>query len=170
METYVALLRGINVGGNRRIKMEALKEMFYELDAKDVRTYIQSGNVVFLHSEIDSDQLADKISKRIKKYFGLEVPILIKTQRQWKQIVLNNPYPKQTIHLHVTFLSELVNHTFDEELFLPDEFSLQGDIVYLVCPKGYSNTKLNNTFFEKKLKVVATTRNWKSINEILNLF
>lgn len=72
METYVALLRGINVGGNRRVKMEALKEIFYELEAKDVRTYIQSGNVLFLHPEIDLKHLADKISYHIKKTLDLK--------------------------------------------------------------------------------------------------
>ena len=169
METFIALLRGINVGGNRKVKMDALRDLFKNIGAINVKTYIQSGNVVFSYAKTDCFQLANIIERQIELTFGFTVPVIIKTKKQLYQIIDDNPFSEQIINLHVTLLSEVVDNSINIEPLLLDEFKIVGDVIYLVCPTGYGNSKLNNTFFEKKLKVKATTRNWKTMNELLKL-
>lgn len=174
MATYIALLRGINVSGQRKIKMDELKILFESLYFKNVRTYIQSGNVVFEDGETDSGLLGKIIEDKILKDLGLEVYVIIRNQVQLKAILRDNPFMtsgnSEISALYVTFLSDYPNDTFldriKEVCYTPDEFSFIGREVYLFCPNGYGRTKLNNSFFENKLKLKATTRNWKTINEL----
>lgn len=175
MKTYIAILRGINVSGHKMIKMEALRKMFEELNFKSVKTYIQSGNVVFQSKEINSDKIEKKIAKKIKEEFSIEVPVMVKELDELKTVLKNNPFVnkrKENItKLHITFLNrepeKAAIDKIKEGQYIPDEFILAGKTVYLFCPNGYGNTKLNNNFFENKLKVVATTRNWKTVNELV---
>ncbi len=175
MKTYITILRGINVSGHKMIKMEALRKMFEALNFKNVKTYIQSGNVVFQSKETNSDKLEKKIAKKIQEEFGFEVPVMVKELYEIKTVLKNNPFinkrKEDITKLHVTFLSgEPEMEAIDkikEEQYIPDEFILAGKNIYLFCLNGYGNTKLNNNFFENKLKVVATTRNWKTVNELV---
>ncbi len=130
---------------------------------------IQSGNVIFKCTKTDRRQLTDIVEKQIKNYFGFDVPVIIKTKEELKRIIEINPFPEQTISLYLTLLSDEVEPYTEIQHYLPDQSILEKDVVYIVCPNGYGNTKLNNTFFEKKFKVKATTRNWKTMNEILKL-
>ena len=177
METYISILRGINVSGHKLIKMDALKKMFEDLNFKNIRTYIQSGNVIFESKKVDTKSLETIIGKQIFKTFGFEVPVLVKEKKDWKTVFENNPFLKNRNEdiskLHVTFLSaepEQVNiDKLLETKFNNDEFVVSENVVYLFCPDGYGNTKLSNTFFENKLKVSATTRNWKTVIELNKL-
>lgn len=177
MTTYISILRGINVSGHRMIKMDALRQLFAGLGFTNIQTYIQSGNVVFQDKKTKLQDLEKKIAKRIFEQFGFEVPVLVKELEDLKQVVKNNPFlsdnSKGISHLHVTFLSAQPDKEnfkkIKEGQYQADEFELFDKSVYLYCPNSYSNSKLTNSFFENKLKVVATTRNWKTTNELINI-
>ena len=177
MKTYIAILRGINVSGHKMIKMEALRAMFETLNFKNTTTYIQSGNVVFQSKETNIDKIEMKVAKKIKEEFGFVVPVMVKELDEIKTVLKNNPFvnkrKEDITKLHVTFLSgeseKAAINKIKEGQYVPDEFILNGKTIYLFCPNGYGNTKLNNNFFENKLKVVATTRNWKTVNELASM-
>jgi uncharacterized protein (DUF1697 family) len=177
MQTYIAILRGINVGGKKPMKMQALKQLCEKLGFENVQTYIQSGNVVFKYKKEKNKLLATMLSKNIVATFGFEVPVLILTLAEIKLIVNDNKFTKDKTKditfLHVTFLEETPTEeqilNLQKNNFAPDEFLIQDKAVYLYCPNNYSNSKLTNTFLENKLKVTATTRNWKTVNELLSL-
>ncbi|HTM66092.1 MAG TPA: DUF1697 domain-containing protein [Flavipsychrobacter sp.] len=174
MQTYISILRGINVSGQKKINMQELKAMYESYGFGNVATYIQSGNVVFQSEKEEEKLLAKKIEDAIKATFGFDVPVLVLTLKDIMATIKHNPFLKekdiQTDKLHVTFLQdkpEAANIKKTEELdFSPDRFVISGKDVYVYCPNGYGNTKINNNFFESKLKVKATTRNWKTVNEL----
>ncbi len=177
MKIYIAILRGINVSGHKMIKMETFREMLEGLDFKNVKTYIQSGNAVFQAKETETGKLEKKIVKKIQEEFGFEVPVMVKKLDEIKAVLKSNPFinkrKEDLSRLHVTFLNgEPAKETVDkikEGNYGSDEFIFSGKNVYLFCPNGYGNTKLNNNFFENKLKLVATTRNWKTIGELVSM-
>ena len=177
MQKYVSILRGINVSGSKIIKMDALKKMYESLKFKNTKTYIQSGNVVFESSEQNTQKLATLIASAIKKEFTYDVPVIVLNANELNEILAANPFvtranvdPK---FMHVTVLAEEpLKELLDKIIpgnFGEDEFAIIHKAVYLYCSAGYGNTKLNNTFFENKLKVNATTRNWKTMNELKRL-
>ncbi|MBV5283431.1 MAG: DUF1697 domain-containing protein [Paludibacter sp.] len=177
MTTYISMLRGINVGGHKKIKMDVLKQLYVELGYINVQTYIQSGNIIFLTQDTDTAYLEKRISKQILKVTGFEVPVLVLKLDELKQIVENNPFTldstKNTASFHITFLSAIPDTTSVEKLkstdYGADHFEQLDKVIYVYCPTGYGTTKLTNTFFENKLKVTATCRNWKTVNELVRL-
>ncbi len=177
MTTYISILRGINVSGKRLIKMDALKKMYENLNFDNIQTYVQSGNVVFLSKENDPKKLEKIISSKIKSEFGFDVPVIVLSAKTLEKIIESNPFTKDKLKdvsfLHVTFLADKVAQLDKESIIekkLPnEEIRFAPNAVYLYCPDGYGRTKLNNNFLENKLKVTATTRNWKTTNELLKL-
>jgi uncharacterized protein (DUF1697 family) len=176
METYISMLRGINVGG-KVIKMDALREMCSQMGLKDVRTYIQSGNIIYSYKKILPKKLDALLNENIKKSFGYDVPVITLTVPELQAVIKTNPMSKQKSRdqafMHVTLLdkkpeSEKVKAIMDGD-YQGHEFEWIDRAIYLYTPGGYGNTKLNNSFFEKKLKVSGTTRNWKTINELLKM-
>jgi uncharacterized protein (DUF1697 family) len=177
MPTYIAMLRGINVSGHKLIKMDQLRASFQALGFRNVRTYVQSGNVVFEAGNDPVASLSAKIVKRILREFGFGVPVLLKTAKEMERIIRHNPFLKATgidhSRLHVTFLSEATPRTAEKSLeplvMNSEQFRINGQEIYLYCPNGYGKTKLSNSAIEKKLSVVATTRYWKTVNALLDL-
>jgi len=178
MQTYIAILRGINVSGHNKLPMADLKAMFVAMKFTDVVTYIQSGNVIFKATKAANDAaLASDIEAAILKKFELTVPIIIRSLQEMEHAIATNPIIKQdgidVERLHITFLAEVPSETALEQIkkydYPPDVFTILHKEVYLYCPNGYGNTKLSNTFFENKLKVKATTRNWKTVNKLAEL-
>ena len=177
METYISILRGINVSGAAPIKMEALRKAYEKLDLRHVTSYIQSGNVVFKADENDTRTLENKIASQIEADFGIRVPVIVLTAKSLETIVEANPFTKDPAKniafLHVTFLvdtPEIVDRaSIQEKKQGEEEISFSEKVIYLYCPHGYGRTKLNNNFLEKKLKVGATTRNWKTTLELLRI-
>ena len=171
--TYVALLRGINLGARNKISMAALRELFEELGARNVRTYVQSGNVVF-ESARSARDLRERIEQAIDRELGLDVRVLLRSARHLVDVVRNNPFSTHDgASLHVTFLEKRPKqsrvHELDPKQFLPDEFRVVGAEVYLHCPNGYGRSKLSNAFFESRLDVAATTRNWRTVTALAEL-
>jgi uncharacterized protein (DUF1697 family) len=177
MKTYLSILRGINVGGKNTIKMADLRKCFENAGFKNVDIYIQSGNIVFQDKNHTDKQMKEKVEKIIKDHFRLTVPVLIRNEKDWKVVLENNPFLKMKDinhdKLHVTFLSDEPDSEYLGKIkdlkFDPDQFVISGRTVYLYCPEGYGNTKINNTFFEKKLNLTATTRNWRTVNELMRM-
>ncbi len=170
--TYVALLRGINLGARNKVSMQDLRALFDSLGADDVSTYVQSGNVVFKSSDSAAD-LVPEIQRRIRRDLGLEVKVLLRTRAQLAKVVSANPFARSKRDpstLHVTFLDEKPDRVrvrgLDPDRFAPDELHVLGQEVYLHCPNGYGRSKLSNAYFEKQLAVAATTRNWKTVTAL----
>ena len=177
MSTWIAILRGINVSGARKLPMKELKELFETLTCTNVRTYIQSGNVVFESVKLDVGTFGKKVEAAIKKRYDYDVPVIVRSLEELRKAVAANPYLKlkgiEHDKLHVTFLADAPKKPEVEKIvgttFGNDSFELLGREVYLHCPDGYGNSKLNNAFFESKLKVSATTRNWRTVNELVRI-
>jgi len=175
--TYISILRGINVSGQNKIKMVALKELYEDLHFTNVQTYIQSGNVIFQCDKADQKDLALRISQLLQKKFGFDIPVIVLEIAELKSIIGSNPYQndpsKDISHLHVSFLAIVPGPidiiTIDPYKSQNEELTLTEKAVYLYCPNGYGKTKLTNNFFEKKLKTAVTTRNWKTTTELLNI-
>jgi uncharacterized protein (DUF1697 family) len=169
---WVALLRGINLGARNKVSMAALKELFADLGAEDVETYVQSGNVLFRSSGA-RDELVRAVETEIEKRLGLQVTVLLRTDAELAKLVADNPFAEgepDPVKLHVTFLAERPDRSrtaaLDEEQFAPDRFRVTRDAVYLHCPNGYGRSKLSNAYFEKQLRVAATTRNWRTVTTL----
>ncbi len=173
---HICMLRGVNVGGQNKIKMDDLKALFVGLGHCDVNTYIQSGNVVFKGPAGDVSDLASAIEKRIARDLDLRVTALVRTTAELSRVIEDNPFIGQGAEpakLYVTFLAgspdPAVVRGLDVKNTEPDEFSIVDREIYVHCPNGYARTKLNNTFWERKLRVAATTRNWNTVNRLIEL-
>jgi uncharacterized protein (DUF1697 family) len=155
--------------------MAELRALVEGLGGTDVRTYVQSGNVVF-RSTLGGAAAARAIEQAIRKAVGLEVAVVIRTARQLRDLVANNPFVGSKIApktLYVTFLAEKpdpnrVKQLF-EESFEPERFEIAGQDVYLFFPNGYGRVKLNNALLERRLGVAATTRNWRTVTALAEL-
>jgi uncharacterized protein (DUF1697 family) len=173
LPTFISILRGINVSGSKLINMEALRGIYEGMGLKKVRTYIQSGNVVFQGARSSASSLENRISGAIHEATGFEVPVLVKSLEELEFTLEHNPFLKERkldpSFLHVTFLKKLPESAQKEKIsgdFGTDEFFFLGKDIYLFCPNGYGSTKLTNNYFENKLKIQATTRNWRTLAEL----
>ncbi len=171
---YISLLRGINVSGQKKIKMQDLRALYEGLGFKEVDSYIQSGNVVFNTKKSKASTLEKKIALAISKAYGFEVPVMVLEKEEWSYLQQHNPFQEKQSEfpkaLHCTILEKAPSQEGLDRLadysFLPDEFVVDGRYIYVFCPNGYGRTKITNNFFESKLKLRATTRNWRSVNTI----
>ncbi|MFI5236642.1 MAG: DUF1697 domain-containing protein [Ignavibacteriales bacterium] len=176
MKKFIALLRGINVSGQKIIKMSELKLLFEEMGFQDVQTYIQSGNVIFSSNEKSNEKLAAKISSGIKNKFGFDVQIIVIDQKEIEYVLKNNPFikkKKEFERLYVTFLSDTPSKEYAQKLksldYSPEEYVINEKLVFLFLPNGAGKSKLSNNLFENKLKVFGTTRNWKTVKALSEL-
>jgi uncharacterized protein (DUF1697 family) len=175
MGTYVALLRGVNVGQNT-LKMERLRQLCSELGFKNVTTYVQSGNVLF-DAEGPPSSWYSAIEKRLAGETRLPVAVLVRTPGELKSIIARNPFLQEQgidrSKLHVTFLARAAGKDALTKLSAvnagADQFHLSGKEVYLYCPNGYGRTKLSNNALERVLSVKATTRNWNTVNRLYEI-
>jgi uncharacterized protein (DUF1697 family) len=178
MQTYVSMVRGINVGG-KKVKMDDLKELYKSLDFHDVKSYIQSGNIIFRTKNTKPSILIDIIENRIDKVLDLDVKVLIRTKKELKNIINGNPFRNEDInYLYVIFLSDIPSKKLIKDLNInfdfnkkneSDKFSISEKEIYLYLPNGYGRTRFNNNFFEKKLGISATTRNFRTVNKLFDI-
>jgi uncharacterized protein (DUF1697 family) len=175
MSTYVALLRGINVGGKSAVQMGELRSLFTSLGHSDVRTYVQSGNVVFASTEAGS-HIAEGLEHRIEEVFGLQVPVLLRTAEELTEVAAGNPFLgtiDDLAKLHVVFLDDRPAPSgvagLDPDRSPPDELAVSRREVYLRLPHGAGRTKLTVDYFERALGTRATARNWRTVTKLLEL-
>jgi len=176
MKKYISLLRGINVGGHKKIRMADLKAMFIKCGYENPITYIQSGNVVFESKESNQSVIEKQISSSILETFGFEVPVIIRTVEELKSAVKNNPFHSESVDekkLHITFLEKSPDNEtivkIENTILKNDKFKIVGKEVYVYVEGSYYKTKISNQFFEKQLKVSTTTRNWRTVNKLLKI-
>ncbi len=178
MKRHLALLRGINVSGHNMIKMEALKTTLEIIGFTNVVTYIQSGNVFVEADEESGFSVGFKIKQEIYKTFGHEVPVIVIGKQDLESCLTNNPFLKEkevdTKKLYVAFLSKEMSSTAINELkisqFKPDEAVVDGNRIFIKYDVGAGKTRLDQKYIEKKLNVVATMRNWNTVNKLLEMF
>jgi uncharacterized protein (DUF1697 family) len=173
---HVALLRGINVGGKNKLPMADLARIFTEAGGSDVRTFIQSGNVVFAASPKLAGRIAAIVSREITGSFGLRVPIVLRGADELREAVARNPFLKKGIDpdwLHVGFLAEAPDKahaaSLDPERSPGDSFVLRGREIYLHVPNGMARTKLTNAWLDSKLATTSTFRNWRTVLKLLEM-
>jgi uncharacterized protein (DUF1697 family) len=173
---YVALMRGINVGGKNMLPMKDLVAMFVAEGCTAVSTYIQSGNVVFSATPKILKGLGGKITGRIAKKFGYQIPVVVRSADELARAIRGNPFLKNGADekmVHLAFLADVpsVEATvgLDPNRSPGDSFHVQDRDIYLHLPNGVARTKLTNAYFDSKLKTISTMRNWATVLKILAL-
>lgn len=174
--TYIALLRGINVGGHRLIKMADLKGMFAAMGFGAAQTYIQSGNVVFQAAE-QEQPLRQRIEERIAATFGFPVTVALRTAEELAQVIANCPFAPDALgedeSLYVALLAEAPLPSGIERLLAsqtaPDEWRIVGREVYLLYRQSMRITQMTNNLLENRLRVPATSRNWRTITTLATM-
>ncbi|WP_142785150.1 DUF1697 domain-containing protein [Changchengzhania lutea] len=174
MQTYIALLRGINVSGHKKIPMADLRTLLSESGLKNVQTYIQSGNLIFESSEENIQNLELNIHEAIKSNFGFEVPVLVKTPGELKKIFDDCPFSEEKKqHSYFSLLYSIPEEIAVQEISKMshpnEEFIITDRCIYFYSSIGYGRTKYNNNYFERKLKTTATARNYKTMLKLLSL-
>ena len=155
---YVALLRGINVGGKNMVAMPKLVKLFEKAGARDVSTYIQSGNVLF--------EATAAVAKKLPAAIGM--PCVLRTADEWR--ALAHPFDAPAKFLHVVFLADKRDASvLDPARSPPDRFEVHGREIYLHCPNGIGNSKLTTTYFDSKLGTTTTIRNWNTVCALRSL-
>lgn len=180
MATYISLLRGINVSGQKKVNMKELKALYESLNLDKVSTYIQSGNVVFNSDQYAEGELKHNIEIAIEKYYGFNVPVIIINSSKFSKALTDLPFKDielatQGSKTLFSFLSKIPDKDLIDGLHhyltASERLIILGDVVYLYCPDGYGKTKVTNNLLERKLAVTSTTRNLKTViklQEMLN--
>ena len=171
MTRCVSLFRGINVGGNQIVRMDALKALHQTLGLRDVQTYIQSGNVVFSSDGADVTQIQKDIEDAFAQTFGFQVKVMVRTAGEFNVMIANNPFQDQPMResnrLVAMFLAGHPISTALEDIQQtytgPEEIHIIGQEAFIYYPEGQGRSKLTNTFLEKKLGTAGTARNWNTV-------
>jgi uncharacterized protein (DUF1697 family) len=178
MQIYISLLRGINMTGHNSLKMNDLSEMYIDMGFTDAETHIQSGNVIF--SSSSEEAVADmslRIETAILDRFNYKVPVMIRTIEEMRRLISANPFFKEenfdpakmaVIFLHEECTISQIRQVADIN-YPRDKFKISGKEIFLLCPNGFGRTKIYTNFFEKKMGITGTARNWKTINTIIDI-
>ena len=177
MAVVISLLRGVNVGGHHKIKMDALRALYESLDLRDPQTYVQSGNVVFRTKERNLARLARRIEDGIEERFSFRPAVVVRTPSEWRDVIAKNPFAKrgdvEPGKLLVTFLaSDPGREAQDKALQIktdPEELRLSGRELYTYYPNGIGRSKLPPAAIEKALKTAGTGRNWNTVIQLLGI-
>lgn len=174
--TYVALLRGINVGGKNKLPMKDLVAIFERACCARVRSYIQSGNIVLEAEPELAVGLEARVSAEIEKRFRLRVPVMLRTARELRAVARKNPLLEagaSVESLHVIFLADDPGKsraaTLDPDRSPPDTFVVRGREIHVSCPNGVGRSKLTNAWFDAKLGTVSTGRNWRTVLKLVEM-
>ncbi|MCC6158160.1 MAG: DUF1697 domain-containing protein [Deltaproteobacteria bacterium] len=168
VETYVALLRGINVGGKNVLPMKELARLFADAGAADVRTYIQSGNVVFRAGAKVVATLASRVGDAIRREFGFDSPVILRSADELRLALERNPFANEdSERLHFMFMRDEPAPErvakLDPHRSPPDRFAVRGREVYLHLPGGAGKSKPTNAYFDATLATIGTIRNMRTV-------
>ncbi len=177
MHTYISLLRGINVGGQRKLPMDTLREIFAQAGFSNVRTYVQSGNAIFDSTETDPRLITTRLEQHIEQVCGYQVKVFIRRSGDFKTILEHNPFLAErnidTKSLHVSFIYLPVDEATWSKLVLPanipDRYARGESVIYTYYPNGYARAKISAAYFERALGVPTTDRNWNTVNALYNM-
>jgi len=176
MNSYIAFIRGVNVGGSKKIKMTDLVRACESAGLQNVRTYLQSGNVVFNSLISGVDILSQMIQLIIQQRFDLSISVILRTPGDLQQIICRNPFSSDDLppdKLSVTFLSGIPEGSRVDRLRgvkdPVDKFFIVDREIYLYCPKGFARTRFTNGYFEKYLAVAGTARNWRTVKSLFKM-
>ncbi len=177
MSVYISLLRGINVGGSKLVSMDILCDLYSSLDFSPVRTYLQSGNVIFSSKLTDRALLTSQIETRIEQLCGFHVTVFIRNDADFERILAGNPFPDQGKRdpgrLHVSFLYHAPVETAWKKLDLPsdipDKLARGDQAIYLYFPNGSAKSRISTSYLERVLGVPITDRNWNTVNALYRM-
>ncbi|MDZ7267573.1 MAG: DUF1697 domain-containing protein [candidate division KSB1 bacterium] len=173
MKTYIILLRGVTPTGKNKVLMAPLRAALENAGLKDVKTYIQSGNIIAT-SGLSQSEVEKLVHEVINKHFGGDIVVLARTASQFRNILAHNPFKKaDTAKLYLTLLAVKPEGRLVKEFlapgYSPDQVKVIGDVVYVLCATKYRDSKANNSFIERKLRVAATTRIYNTISKLVEL-
>jgi uncharacterized protein (DUF1697 family) len=177
MAVIISMLRGVNVGGHNRIKMDALRALYESLNLRDAETYVQSGNVIFRTEERDAARLAKQIEDGIERKFQFRPVVILRTAAEMRDVVARNPFAKrhgiEPNKLLVTFLASDPGAEAREKVLEvkchPEELRIHRRELYIYFPNGMGRSKLSSSALEKTLKTPGTGRNWTSVTKMLEM-
>lgn len=176
MALVVALLRGVNVGGKVMVPMAELRPALTDLGFEEVKTYLQSGNVVLDPGKVPVSSLPDVIQTTITKRFGLNVRVIVRTGGEFTRIGVGHPFHADATEpslLHVVFLEQAPVADriakLDPDRSPPDRFEVRGREIYLSYPNGQGRSKLNLDYFERGLGIAGTARNWNTVTKLVEM-
>jgi uncharacterized protein (DUF1697 family) len=175
--TYLALLRGINVGGHKQVAMADLRDLLTQLGLADPRSLLQSGNLVFGANERTSVQLERRLEAEVAKRLGLQTDCFVRTAREWEGVVAHNPFHKEAArdpgHLLVMFLKDAPSVTGVKALQAAitgrEVVRAAGKHLYIVYPDGIGRSRLTNAVIDKQLGTRGTGRNWNTVVKLAAL-
>jgi uncharacterized protein (DUF1697 family) len=177
MPVYVSLLRGINVGGNKLIKMDRLKALYERLGFENPKTLVNSGNVVFATDEKSRKKLPAAIEDAIEQEIGFRPTLVIRSAAELQKVIERNPFPKmaKADPGHLVWMALAAKPDTDAKSRLaaaysgPEEIEIAGEDAYVIYPNGIGRSKLTNALLEKQLGVAGTARNWNTVTKLLQL-
>ena len=174
-QRYVALLRGVNVGGKNKLPMADLRDIFTAAGCAAVQTYIQSGNVVFEAAQDLAERVPEIVTRAIRRRFGYETAVVVRSSEELRQVVASSPFDTSgdPRFLHVAFLEDTpgaeVVSRLDPQRSPPDTFAVRGRNVHLHYPNGVARSKLTNEYLAAQLQTVSTMRNWRTVLSLLEM-
>lgn len=172
---WVALLRGVNVGGKNKLPMRVLVDLLERRGCTSISTYIQSGNVVFSASSTLAKRLASELSAALARELRLEVPVLVRSATELRAARDENPFIRRAepAQLHLAFLAAVPQPAnaskLDPQRSPGDRFELRGRHLYLLLPNGVGKSKLTNDYFDRTLATTSTVRNWRTVEKLIEL-
>jgi uncharacterized protein (DUF1697 family) len=173
---YVALLRGVNVGGKNKLPMKELVAIFAEAGCSEPRNYIQSGNVIFNSTASLAKRVPGIVEGQVEQRFGFRTRMVIRTLEQLRHVANNNPFllkGSDDALLSVMFLADSPDPAtiarLDPDRSPPDTYVVQEDAIFMCTPNGLAKTKLTNAYFDSKLRTVGTSRNWRTVLKLLEM-
>lgn len=177
MPVYISLLRGINVGGNKKIKMAELKTLYEALGFSRVQTLLQSGNALFEGPEADPETLAAQIEAGIERQFGFHASVIMRTAEEWQGVIARHPFSAEQLSdpqkLLITFLQQepaaAALETLRQAHSGPETIHNSGRELYIHYPEGMGRSKLDHSLIERKLKITGSGRNWNTVSKLAAL-
>jgi uncharacterized protein (DUF1697 family) len=178
MATYIALVRGINIGGHKKTAMADLRELLMRMEFEDTQSLLNSGNLVFRSKTLATGNLEQRLEVEAKKRLSLESPFFVRTTQEWQSIIAHNPFPEEAerdpSHLAVMFFKSAPEpgavKALQKIITGPEVIRAEGRQAYIIYPDGFARTRLTNALIDLKLGTTGTGRNWNTVLKLAAIF